>query len=188
MEAFDELGRPHPDLYWMNVCFDVNWKSFDPSSKHGCVSIAPGGSLITSGYNGPIRGSDDKSIPLTRPEKYAFMEHSERNCIYNAAREGKRMLGCTFYVTGLPCVDCMRAMVQVGAVRIVYGPYHAAMMHKPEDIAVYDKLLAGQKVRVERFQFDAELFEKRLDVLEMVNIKRQQGISDVNLSWIPEEK
>ena len=47
------------------------------------------------------------------------MEHAERNCIYNAARVGTPLDGCIFYVTGIPCLDCARAIYQIGALELV---------------------------------------------------------------------
>jgi len=47
------------------------------------------------------------------------MEHAERNAIYNAARHGTQMEGCTLYVELLPCMDCARAIVQAGIREVV---------------------------------------------------------------------
>jgi dCMP deaminase len=185
MDGFDALGRPVLDLYVMNMCFDVNWRSFDPSSKHGCIATTPDGSIISTGYNGPVRGSDDAEVPLTRPEKYSFMEHSERNCIYNAARLGHAMEGCYMFITGFPCIECLRAMLQVRAARICYGPYHAAMTND-EDFKRYMQMLKGKKISFERFRYDEALFVHRPDVSAMVEEKRVSGIRDIDLEWIPE--
>jgi dCMP deaminase len=51
---------------------------------------------------------------LLRPEKYLWMEHAERNAIYNAARVGIPLKGCVIYMDGIPCMDCARAIVQAG--------------------------------------------------------------------------
>ena len=102
----------------MKIAKVCSIRSIDPSIKHGCVAVSESGAILSTGYNGPPRNVNDSLIPLTRPEKYIFMEHAERNCIYNAARSGVSLDGCTFYVTGIPCVDCMRAMYQVGAVEV----------------------------------------------------------------------
>ena len=64
---------------------------------------------------------------MTRPEKYAYMAHSEENSIANAAREGIALKRATFYITGYPCSRCFRSMKNAGAARIVYGPNMAAM-------------------------------------------------------------
>ena len=49
-----------------------------------------------------------------RPQKYEWVEHAERNAIYNAARMGIPLKGCTAYITLAPCAACARALVQAG--------------------------------------------------------------------------
>jgi dCMP deaminase len=56
-----------------------------------------------------------------RPAKYQWVEHAERNAIYNAARMGIPLKGCTAYITLAPCADCTRALIQAG-ISAVYGP------------------------------------------------------------------
>lgn len=55
-----------------------------------------------------------------RPQKYQWVEHAERNAIYNAARMGIPLKGCTAYITLAPCADCTRALIQSG-ITTVYG-------------------------------------------------------------------
>lgn len=58
-----------------------------------------------------------------RPEKYQWVEHAERNAVYNAARKGIRLEGSVAYLNWepTPCSDCTRALIQAGIVEIV-GP------------------------------------------------------------------
>ena len=118
--------------YFMQIAQTCAIKSIDPDSKFGCIAVNDSGSILSTGYNGPPRNVDDSKIPLTRPEKYVYMEHAERNCIYNAARIGVSLNGCTFYVTGIPCIDCLRAMYQVGAKKI-YCLDVKAKMHNVDE-------------------------------------------------------
>ena len=62
---------------------------------------------------------DDAEDRHQRPTKYRWTEHAERNAIYNAARIGMGLKGCTMYVTHVPCADCARAIVQVGIREVV---------------------------------------------------------------------
>jgi len=119
METIKLPVRITKDNYYMLIAETCSKRSLDPNSKFGCIAVSEEGSILSTGYNGPPRNVDDSLVPLSRPEKYTFFEHSERNCIYNAARIGVPLKGCTFYVTGVPCIDCLRAMYQVGAIRIV---------------------------------------------------------------------
>ena len=69
-----------------------------------------------------------------RPIKYQFVEHAERNAIYNAARVGTPTLGCFAFVSLAPCVGCARALVQAG-IEEVYGP---AFDHSQDDTYHFD--------------------------------------------------
>lgn len=157
--AYDRFGRPSKDLYFMNLCFEVAKRSIDPSTKCGCVFIDDAGGILSTGYNGPIRGAIDENVPLNDESKYLFLEHSERNAIYNAARVGTPLNGSIVYVTGFPCIDCLRGIIQVGAVKIVYGPLQAKMCSSPDYLAIYPKMLTGVPITIRRFRYDKELFE-----------------------------
>lgn len=110
----------HKDEYYMGMAYAAAQKSKDTSTKVGCVVFGPGGEIRTTGYNGAPRGYDDSDPRLTtRPDKYLLVEHSERNAIYNAARVGIPLHGCTMYVTWTPCIDCARAIIQAGITRLV---------------------------------------------------------------------
>ncbi len=97
-------------------------KSKDKHTKVGCVVVGPDHEIRTTGYNSFPRGlNDDVPERYERPEKYDWIEHSERNAIYNAARVGIPLKGCTIYMGGVPCIDCARAIIQSGISRIVYN-------------------------------------------------------------------
>jgi len=108
------------DERFLELAKNISQWSKDPSTKVGCVIIGPNKEILTTGYNGLPRGTND-DIPdrLVRPEKYFWFEHAERNAIYNAARIGVPLLGATAYVTLCPCMDCARGIVQSGIKRVV---------------------------------------------------------------------
>lgn len=114
--------RPNWDDWFMTLAFVVSQRSLDKHTKHGCVVVSDSNSILSVGYNSPPRGVDDNKIPLDRPFKYVYFEHAESNSISNAARCGISIEGSTFYVTGPPCHDCFRKIINVGAKRLVQGP------------------------------------------------------------------
>ncbi len=107
------------DLYFLEMCRLVASKSPDPSTKCGCVVVGPDNEVRSTGYNGPPRGVELTPAREERPEKYFWYEHAECNAIFNAARVGIAMKGCTAYVTGTPCPKCVRAFIQAGITQIV---------------------------------------------------------------------
>jgi dCMP deaminase len=84
------------------------------------VIAGPAHEIRSTGYNSLPRGiRDDVPERLERPTKYLWMEHAERNAIYNAARCGTPLEGCTLYVEIMPCMDCARAIVQAGIREVI---------------------------------------------------------------------
>ena len=107
---------PDWDTYFMQLARDVASRSKDQSTRIGAVIVGPDKEIRSTGYNSFPRGVID-SIPARqdRPLKYLWMEHAERNAIYNAARMGTSLKGCTMYVSHWPpCPDCARAISQSG--------------------------------------------------------------------------
>lgn len=121
-------------------------KSKDPSTKVGCVIVGDGNAVLSMGFNGFPRGVHEDRFdyephptqPLAyvekrtlieerwkRPDKYLWVEHAERNAVYNAARHGVRLAGARAYINYEPfgsiCEGCARALIQAGIVEII-GP------------------------------------------------------------------
>lgn len=94
--------------------------SKDRSRKVGCVVADADHGVRAIGYNGFPRGVDDVSEDRhSRPAKYFWTEHAERNAIYQAARIGVPLAGCSMYLPWFPCMDCARAIVQAGVGKLV---------------------------------------------------------------------
>lgn len=111
-------------IKYLEVANAVSKLSKDESTKVGAVIIGKDSMEIRSlGYNGAPRGctADEDADRITRPEKYFWFEHAERNAIFNAARIGTPLAGSTLIVTHPPCMDCARAIVQAG-IREVFWP------------------------------------------------------------------
>tara|TARA_Y100000034_G_C6897479_1_gene414150 strand:- start:455 stop:1033 length:579 start_codon:yes stop_codon:yes gene_type:complete len=144
---FTDWEKPSWDDFMMSLALVVAMRSIDYNTKHGCVISDSQHRIISMGYNGPVRGGFDENIPRTRPEKYYHMEHSERNAIFNARRD---LEGSTFYITGYPCCDCTRAMIQCGAKHIVYGQVGCKLVTE-ETRKHVDIMLTGQDIRFENY-------------------------------------
>jgi dCMP deaminase len=108
------------DERFMNLARHVAEWSKDRSTRVGAVIVGPSNEVRSIGYNGFPRGVDD-DVPARheRPEKYLWVEHAERNAIYNAARAGISVAGCKMYLPWFPCMDCARAIVQSGIETLV---------------------------------------------------------------------
>ncbi|KKM89951.1 hypothetical protein LCGC14_1243500 [marine sediment metagenome] len=109
--------------YFLSIVDVIATRSKDPHTQVGCVIVGPDHEIRSTGYNGFVRDAQDR-IPerLNGPEKYFWIEHAERNAIYNAARMGTPLAGCHLYLRWFPCMDCARAIVQSGISEVTAGP------------------------------------------------------------------
>jgi len=174
------IDRPDWDTYFLSECFLTAERSPDPETKHGTIVVAPDHTPLSHGYNGFPRGCDDSMIPLTRPEKYAWLVHSEEAAIYNAAKHGMAALqGSIFYTTGFPCSRCARGIINVGAIAVVYGPVESFCVDDSEKDLVRE-MFASHRPPIDLTEKDLEehdvvsLLEKTRK--RVVIAKRKRGL------------
>jgi len=109
---------------FLALCNHISKWSEDRDFHVGAVIVGPDLEIRATGYNGLPRGvqsDDDARFDRKSGEKFFWMEHAERNAIYNAARSGAAIYGCSIYVNRFPCADCARAIIQSG-IKVVYSP------------------------------------------------------------------
>lgn len=106
--------------YFMTLVYVIATKSRDERTHVGAVIVGPEYEIRSTGYNSFPRGLKD-NLPdrQVSPNKYMWIEHAERNAIYNAARIGVSLNGCTLYTNGIPCADCARAVIQAGIKKVI---------------------------------------------------------------------
>ncbi len=108
------------DTYFMGMAEYVATKSKDRSMKCGCVIVGEGNMMLSTGYNGFPRGVDDDNEAMhQRPTKYVWTSHDASNAVFNAARNGNKLLDSRAYVNAFPCADCARALVQAGVIEVI---------------------------------------------------------------------
>lgn len=162
------------DQYFIDIAEVVRQKSKDPSSKIGAVIVGADRQVLSTGYNGFPRGIselDDKR--WERPIKYQYVEHAERNAIYNAARSGVCLKGATLYLSGfgppsVPCTECAKAVIQSGIVRVV------GYAHKPIADGWEDSLNFSMRL----------LKEAGIEFLEFGEKKPELEVCNFNEAWI----
>jgi len=103
------------------MLYMVAMKSKDEKTQHATIIVGQDNRIKSTGYNSFPGGINDY-IPerQERPEKYYWIEHGERNAVYSAAKAGISLDGCKLYVTGIPCMDCARGIVQSGIKEVIY--------------------------------------------------------------------
>ena len=151
VEPFAHWDKPSWDEYFMSMALLVSTRSMDGSNKQGCVIVGKDKKVLSLGYNGPPKGSLDKEIPLTeRPYKYLLMEHAELNALHNRQFA---IEGSTLYVTSMPCVNCLRSVLQAGVSRVVHGPFKSRAISTIDEEAM-EMMMRGRDntFKIEEFQ------------------------------------
>lgn len=108
--------RPSWVDYFLGLAKVISLRSHDIHTKHGCVITDQHNRILGVGYNGFPRGLVDSQLPTSRPEKYSWMVHSERNALSNCVVRPDNGIA---YVTGQCCNDCIIALWQEG-IKTVY--------------------------------------------------------------------
>jgi len=164
--------RPNWDDYFLAMAFIVARRSFDPSSKCGCVIVSGDKRVLSVGYNGPIRGSTDEEIPLTRPERYKFMIHGEENALlaYNGSYQD--IQNSVAYVTGRPCYRCLRMMIQKGIKKIKYGKNSTRVVDREDMNAQLLMLKHHPEVEIKELS-NASIKTVFIETLDYIEMKSQ---------------
>lgn len=138
---------------FMGLCDHIASWSEDRDFQVGCVIVGAGHEVRTMGYNGLPRGvsaTDDNRFDRASGEKFHWIEHAERNAIYNAARAGANLDGCTLYVNRFPCADCGRAIIQSGITCVVCPPIPKADGALDHSFQVSNTMLNEAGIRLEQ--------------------------------------
>lgn len=107
------------DLEMLSLVDKIAAQSKDRGAQVGAIITTSFGSILATGFNEFAKGTQETETRRSRPEKYFYTEHAERNAIYAAASKGTALHGGTIYQRWFPCADCARAIVQSGLARVV---------------------------------------------------------------------
>lgn len=131
--------------------YAVAQESKDPSTQNAAL-IVSGDKILVSAPNEFPAGIKDAPARWERPAKYTYVEHAERNVIYNAARHGYPTGGTTMVCPWAACPDCARAIIQAGISHLVV--HQQALDRTPDrwrsEIGIADDLLDEAGVRISR--------------------------------------
>ena len=115
------MDQKELDLIYMKEAYRIgSTDSTDPSTQNGAIIVNPlTQEAISLGVNRFPPKVENKPERWERPIKYSYVEHAERNAIYQAARIGHCTNGCTMYCYWAACADCARAIICSGIKRLV---------------------------------------------------------------------
>ena len=111
--------------YFMNIARAAATRSTCPRKHVGAV-IVRGKTILSTGYNGSIRGMPhctEVGCDIENGHCVATV-HAEANAIIQAARNGVCIDGADIYVTASPCWSCFKLIANSGIRRIFYGEFY----------------------------------------------------------------
>ncbi len=111
--------------YFMNIARQVATRS-TCARKHVGAVVVRDRTILSTGYNGSIRGLDhcDDVGHLMENDHCVRTVHAEANAIAQAARHGVRLDDAEIYITASPCWSCFRLLANSGIVKIHYGEFY----------------------------------------------------------------
>ncbi len=118
--------------YFMNIARQVATRS-TCDRKHVGAVIVRARTILSTGYNGSIRGLAhcDEVGHLMEDGHCVRTVHAEANAIAQAARNGVAIDGAEIYITASPCWGCFRLLANSGIQRISYGEFY-------RDVKIHD--------------------------------------------------
>ncbi len=142
--------RPSWDDYFMGLAFAISQRSLDSQTKHGTVLIDNWNHIIGTGYNSFPRGMKDELLPKTRPDKYAWMMHSEECALANTTTNIWNIPGgATAYITGQPCNRCAKLLWQSNVTKWILAKRQGTMLESDETRKDFNRLILDTKIQVE---------------------------------------
>lgn len=148
--------RPSWDEYFLTMAFLASSRSHDAERQHGCILVDDHNRVLSTGYNGFPRGLLDHCLPNIRPGKYRLIIHAEKNSILNSKT---RPENATAYITGRPCLECLKALYQSGITNLVcFGDEDdmpsAQFASNPEEQQVWYQLVEQCNIKIKYVKFD----------------------------------
>lgn len=118
-------GRASWDEYFMNIARVIATRA-TCARKHVGAVIVRDRTILSTGYNGSIRGTPhcDDAGHMMEDGHCVRTIHAEINAVIQAAKNGTAIEGGAIYVTASPCWNCFKAIANAGIRRVVFGEFY----------------------------------------------------------------
>ena len=125
MSDHDHGARVSWDEYFMDIAAVIATRA-TCARKHVGAVIVRDHTILSTGYNGSIRGTPhcDEAGHLMEDGHCVRTIHAEINAVIQAARNGVRIDQGDIYVTASPCWNCFKAIANAGIRRVVFGEFY----------------------------------------------------------------
>jgi len=156
------MQRPTWTDYFLGLAKVVSQRSHDIHTQHGCIITDSNNRILGVGYNGFPRGLIDENLPTSRPEKYNWMIHAEKNALANCVVRPDNGIA---YVTGQCCNDCIIALWQEGVTKIVMNDDHGTHLFKEEEQKRFDLFVKMSGIQIFKTKADLSWLKTLCGVL-----------------------
>lgn len=109
--------RPSWDEYFITLATLASKRSSCERLQVGCI-IVKDNRVISTGYNGHIKGAPHKSKVVDGHEQMTI--HAEANAIADSASRGIEIKNSIAYITHYPCINCTKLLIASGINKIIY--------------------------------------------------------------------
>ena len=154
--------RPDWTNYFLGLAKVVSQRSHDIHTQHGCIITDSNNRILGVGYNGFPRGLDDSNLPTSRPEKYPWMVHSERNALSNCVVRPDNGIA---YVTGQCCNDCIIALWQEGIKKVYMIDDHGTHLFDQDAKKRFDTFIEMRRMEIHKVDVDLSWLKDLAGVL-----------------------
>jgi len=119
------INRYEWDAYFIDIAHTVS-KRATCDRKHVGAVIVKNRTILSTGYNGSIRGMPhcDEVGHLMENGHCIRVVHAEVNAVLQAAKNGVAIDGATMYVTCSPCWNCFKLIANAGITSIIYQEFY----------------------------------------------------------------
>ena len=154
--------RPDWTNYFLGLAKVVSQRSHDIHTQHGCIITDSNNRILGVGYNGFPRGLDDSNLPTSRPEKYPWMVHSERNALSNCVVRPDNGIA---YVTGQCCNYCIIALWQEGIKKVYMIDDHGTHLFDQDAKKRFDTFIEMSRMEIHKVDVDLSWLKDLAGVL-----------------------
>ena len=119
------MTRPTWDIYFMGIAKQVSQRS-TCERKHVGAVIARDKVILSTGYNGSIRGIEhcDEVGHMMENQHCVRTVHAEVKAVAQAAMNGTNINDASVYLTTSPCWACFKIIAYFGIKKIYFGEFY----------------------------------------------------------------
>jgi dCMP deaminase len=124
------------DKYFLDIAKTIATRS-TCNRKHVGAVIVRDKNILSTGYNGSIKGQDhcNDDNHLIENNHCIRTIHAEANAIVQAAKNGVKIEDAIIYITASPCFNCFKLIANAGINKIIFIEFY-----KDEKIFEFAKL------------------------------------------------